>query len=182
MSPGRWYQLPFLCHSIIVFQIGEPTICSWWSCAGCLKSPPQLACALLSWLLGGSALCFFLGTDMRLAVVLLVFLSPFLKNGSDVSLFQSLDSSPGSCDFSNTMESGLANTSASSFRICWEEDLLSGTLRLEAYLSLSDCQHVTWVVKIVTNDQMVKHSCFCIPSSCVVCKLVSFTCWSLCCY
>lgn len=55
---------------------------------------------------------------MRLAVVLLVFLSPFLKNGSDVSLFQSLDSSPGSCDFSNTMESGLANTSASSFRIC----------------------------------------------------------------
>lgn len=43
-----------------------------------------------------------------------VFLSPFLENGSDVFLFQSLATLPDSHDFSNVIESDLVTTSANS--------------------------------------------------------------------
>ena len=51
-------------------------------------------------------------------VVPWVFFFSLFKNGGYISPFQSAGTSPDCHDFSNTMDSGLATSSASSLRIC----------------------------------------------------------------
>jgi len=51
-NPGRRHQLPFFCPPMPSLrhrrsQDWSGTICSCWSCDGCLASPPYLACALI---------------------------------------------------------------------------------------------------------------------------------------
>ena len=90
-SPGRWHQL--LLTLMMPLHHRRPlvlsgTICPWWSHAGCLRLPPHLAFALTKSF--QNDLLHELPRHRCEAywpVVSWVFLSPFLKTGSDVSLF-----------------------------------------------------------------------------------------------
>jgi len=88
------------------------TICSWWSHAGCLGSPPH---AFLNISSRRFSSIIYLGADTRLIGLSFprtLFLS-FLKM-SEILFFHSPGSWPNNHDISNMMESSLAITSASS--------------------------------------------------------------------
>ena len=85
-SPGRWHQLSFLCPRLPSLYRRPPdwwgTICPWWSCAVCLRSPPHLTCALMCF--SGEPVLW--SSQVQKPAIPQILLSPFLKNRSDVSL------------------------------------------------------------------------------------------------
>jgi len=131
-SAGRWHQLPFLCPPMLSLHHRTPP--EWWG----MICPTEKSC-WLSQITSTSHICLnifswrnssliFPGTDVRLTSLWGCSFLPFLNGRVMPSLFQSQGALPDSHNFSNMMESGLATTSASSFRSL--ECMSSGPIEL----------------------------------------------------
>ena len=116
-------QVDYFCCPLFVHQRHHrippdwwSSICPWWSCAGCHKSPLCLTCAL-TYLPEGSAPWSFQAQiwETHQLVVQQVLLS-LLWMWVMFPLFQLLGTSPDSHNFSNMIESCLATITAISLR------------------------------------------------------------------